>query len=259
LYHVAAVFKHWAKDPKKEILEANLTGTRNVLETAAVCGINKIIYVGSIAALDFSADIVDETTWGKAFPTMYFKSKNDSEKLAWHLAEKLSLPMITVLPSGMIGPEITKHLTPAMELLYKIVRNKLIFDPRFEINYVHVRDVAAGMILAEKYGRPGERYILGNEYSLSTTEVIKIANKLYPTIRIPRKVSKNVQLLIATAMEVFSKYTGNPPLLLRSNVKHYYKKKENLNILKARNDLGYNPMKPEEAVKEALESFYKQL
>ena len=99
LYHVAAVFKHWAKNPEKEILEANLKGTKNVLEAAAECGINKIIYVSSIASLDFSQKIIDETSWGKEFPNMYFKSKNESEKLAWKLADKLSLNMISVLPS----------------------------------------------------------------------------------------------------------------------------------------------------------------
>ena len=31
LYQVAAVFKHWARDPQKEIIEPNLQGTRNIL------------------------------------------------------------------------------------------------------------------------------------------------------------------------------------------------------------------------------------
>lgn len=253
LYHVAAVFKHWAKNPEKEILEANLMGTQNVLEAAAECGIKKLIYVSSIAALDFSQPVIDEKKWGSIFPNMYFKSKNDSEKLAWHLANKLSVNMTSVLPSGMIGPEIFGHLTPAMELLNKIINNRLPFDPQYEINYVHVKDVAKGMILAEQNGKTGERYILGNEYSVNTTNVIQIAKNLNPAIRIPGKVNKGVQLFIAVIMGFISKLTGTPPLLLKGNINHYYKKKENLNIRKAQTELGYNPRKPEVAIRETLE------
>jgi dihydroflavonol-4-reductase len=253
LYHVAAVFKHWAKNPEKEILEANLTGTQNVIEAAAECGIKKIIYVSSIAALDFSQPVIDEKNWGNIFPNMYFKSKNDSEKLAWFLANKLSLNMISVLPSGMIGPEIFGHLTPSMDLLNKIISNRLPFDPQYEINYVHVKDVAMGMILAEQKGKIGERYILGNEYSVSTTDVINIAKSLYQSIRIPRKANKGFQLFLAAMMGLTSKITGNPPLLLKGNINHYYKKNENLNIQKAQVELGYKPRKPEDAIKETLE------
>jgi dihydroflavonol-4-reductase len=253
LYHVAAVFKHWAKNPKKEILEANLSGTQNVIEAAAECGIKKIIYVSSIAALDFSQADIDEKNWGKEFPNMYFKSKNDSEKLAWQLANKFSLNMISVLPSGMIGPEIFGHYTPSMDLLYKIIKNLLSFDPQYEINYVHVKDVAIGMILAEKNGKTGERYILGNEYSLSTTDVIKIAKSMYPSVRIPKKANKKFQFFLAEIMRLTSRLTGNPPLLLKGNIIHYYKNKENLNIHKAQVELGYNPRKPEIALRETFE------
>ncbi len=253
LYHVAAVFKHWAKNPEKEILEANLNGTRNVLEAAAECGVRKIIYVSSIAALDFSQPIIDEKKWGTVFPNMYFKSKNDSEKLAWYLANKFSLNMISVLPSGMIGPEIFEHFTPSMDLLHKIIHNQLPFDPQYEINYVHVKDVAIGMILAEQNGKTGERYILGNDYSVSTTDVIRIAKSLFPSVRIPKKANKGFQLFLASIMKLTSKLTGNPPALLKGNIHHYFKKKENLNIQKAQVKLGYNPRKPEVALKETLE------
>ena len=186
---------------------------------------------------------------------MYFKSKNDSEKLAWQLADKLSLNMITVLPSGMIGPEIFGHFTPSMDLLYNIIHNRLPFDPQYEINYVHVQDVAAGMILAEQNGKPGERYILGNEYSMSTSDVIRIAKSLYPSVRIPRKANKEFQLFLAEIMGLTSKLTGRPPLLMKGNINHYYKKKENLNITKAQAELGYKPRKPEVAIRETLEYF----
>ena len=253
LYHVAAVFKHWAKNPQKEIYEANLKGTQNVMEAAKERGIKKIIYVSSIAALDSSLAIMDENSWGKKFPNVYFHSKNDAEILAWELADKLQLDMITVLPSGMIGPEIFSHFPPAMNLLNNIIKNKLRFDPQYGINYVHVQDVAQGMILAEEKGRIGQRYILGSEKPVNTTQVLQIAKSLYPEVKLPKKKSKRFQLFLATLMQVGSKITGKPPLLLRGNIHHYYKMNECLNIDKARSELGYNPRESHKALVETFE------
>ena len=41
LYHVAAVFKHWAKNPETEIIRPNVTGTEIVLEAAALVKVKR--------------------------------------------------------------------------------------------------------------------------------------------------------------------------------------------------------------------------
>ncbi|MEC4116435.1 NAD(P)H-binding protein [Myroides phaeus] len=52
-YAVAANFKLWAKNPQKEIYDNNLMGTRNVIEAAYEAGVKRIVYVSSIAALNY--------------------------------------------------------------------------------------------------------------------------------------------------------------------------------------------------------------
>src|SRR5690606_36190642 len=42
-YAVGAAFKLWAKDPKKEIYDVNLDGTRNTIEAAAEAGVKRIV------------------------------------------------------------------------------------------------------------------------------------------------------------------------------------------------------------------------
>jgi NAD(P)-dependent dehydrogenase (short-subunit alcohol dehydrogenase family) len=87
VYQVAAVFKHWARDPEREIYRANIEGTRNVLEAAAATSVRRVVYVSSLAALDRSKTPITEEGWNLRASNVYFRSKVDSEKLAWDLAE----------------------------------------------------------------------------------------------------------------------------------------------------------------------------
>lgn len=88
-YAVGAAFKLWAKDPKKEIYDVNLEGTKLQIEAAAEAGVKRIVYVSSIAALDYSKLPTKENYgYNSDRRDMYYNSKNDGEKLAFELAKK---------------------------------------------------------------------------------------------------------------------------------------------------------------------------
>ena len=57
-YAVGAVFKLWAKNPKRDIYDANMEGTKNIVEAAAEAGVKRIVYVSSIAALNCLVEIL---------------------------------------------------------------------------------------------------------------------------------------------------------------------------------------------------------
>jgi dihydroflavonol-4-reductase len=252
LYHPAAVFKHWAKDPQKEIILPNLDGTRNVIEIAAQQGVKKIVYVSSIAALDRTVVPMNETGWNTNFANPYFHAKTVSEKLARDLVKELSLWMASVLPSFIIGPHAFRQLTPIMSFLNNVVKNPIRFDHNFTMNYVDVRDVVGGMIAAAEKGKNGTRYILGNELPISTTRVFELAHALFPEISQPPRIPKAELIKIAAALEAASQTSGEAPALTVYNVELYYEADTRLDISTAKRDLGYAPRDPEEAVKEAL-------
>jgi dihydroflavonol-4-reductase len=91
LYHVAAVFKHWAKDPDAEIIQANIKGTEVVLQAAGQAKVKKIVYVSSIAAIGHSKETLNETHWSSDSKNAYYQSKILSERRAWQLAKQLKL------------------------------------------------------------------------------------------------------------------------------------------------------------------------
>ncbi|MFQ5616276.1 MAG: NAD-dependent epimerase/dehydratase family protein [Anaerolineales bacterium] len=252
LYQAAAVFKHWARDPQKEIIGPNLVGTRNVLEAAAECGVGKVVYVSSTVTLDGQQTPADETSWNtNSYGNPYLQSKTEAEKLAWRLAEELGLQMVTVLPSGLVGPHCHR-LTPTMSLLRRALHNEIFSDVNFHFNFADVRDVTAGIIAAAEKGRSGERYILATEPSVSTAQMLRLAQEFNPKVKIPPRPPKFVLLILASIMEMASRITGKEPMMLRSQVKLFYGVEHRISISKARTELGYDPRPPEQAIREAF-------
>jgi dihydroflavonol-4-reductase len=257
LYHCAAVFKHWAKDPVKDIVQANLDGTRNVLEVASKQGVKKIIYVSSIVALDRNNLPMNESGWNSDFSSPYNHAKTVSEQLAWELAEKLDIWMISVLPAAMVGPHVYRQMTPAMSLLNSILGNTSRLDIGFVQNFVDVRDVVSGMQEADYRGKRGSRYILGNEHPLSTTSIFEIARDLFGDIRKPPLATKEYLMQFAAGEEAKSLITGQEPSLTTYDVELMYGADTRLDISAARNALNFAPRSPEDAVKDALLYLYK--
>ncbi|MHA4846726.1 NAD-dependent epimerase/dehydratase family protein [Flavitalea antarctica] len=255
-YAVGAVFKLWAKDPQKEIYEPNMQGTRNVIEAAAKAGVRRIVYVSSIAALNMNHTPTKESLGNNPDRRdVYYNSKNDGELLAFQLAKKLGIELVAVLPSAMIGGTAFAPLSTSYNILKLVVSKKVPVDTKIEINWVDVKDVAEGCYLASINGRPGERYILSNEKSITLTEVTKMAAEAYPHLglKIPASLPKPLLYGIAGAMQLGAKLTGKPPVLTVKDIAMFSGLKQNFDITKARTELGFKPKAPETVVREALD------
>ncbi|EFK32995.1 NAD dependent epimerase/dehydratase family protein [Chryseobacterium gleum ATCC 35910] len=261
-YSVGAAFKLWAKDPEKEIYDVNMRGTRNTIEAAAEAGVKRIVYVSSIAALDYTNLPARESNgYNPDRRDMYYNSKNDGEKLAFDLAAKMGIELVSVMPSAMIGSEAFLPLNVSYGVLKLILNKKIPVDTKITLNWIDVKDVAEGCYLAAEKGRSGERYILANEKCMTITDTTILANRLYPELKleIPRSVPKGILFAIAALMEFTAKLSGKPPVLTRKDIAMFSGLQQDFDISKARNELGFNPKGPEKAVKEALDFLIKNL
>ena len=90
----------------------------------------------------------------------YKRSKWQAEQVAIRMARE-GLPVIIVNPSAPVGPRDVKP-TPTGQVIVDFLNRKMPAYLDTGLNWVHVRDVAVGHILAAEKGRIGERYILGN-------------------------------------------------------------------------------------------------
>lgn len=255
-YAVGASFKLWAKDPKKEIYDVNIKGTRNTIEAAAEAGVKKIVYVSSIAALNYTHLPTKESNgYNPDRRDMYYNSKNDGEKLAFELAAKLGIELVSVMPGAMIGSEAFLPLNVSYGVLKLILNKQIPVDTKITLNWIDVKDVAEGCYLAAEKGRSGERYILANEKCMTITDTTILANKLYPELKleIPRSVPKGILMTIAALMEFTARLSGKAPVLTRKDIAMFSGLQQDFDISKSRNELGFHPKSPEQAVKEALD------
>ena len=90
----------------------------------------------------------------------YKRSKWQAEQVATELARR-GLPVVIVNPSAPVGPRDVKP-TPTGQIIVDFLNRRMPAYLDTGLNWVHVRDVAIGHILAAEKGRIGERYILGN-------------------------------------------------------------------------------------------------
>lgn len=254
LYAVAANFSMWAKDPKTEIYDNNMQGTQNVFDLAKECDIKNIVYVSSVACLDFSKLPANVNNgYNKDRRNWYYNSKNDSDKLALALGKKYGIRTVLVLPSAMIGDKAYK-LSYSNNLVLQILKGQIPVDTNVTLNWVDVKDVALGTYNAMIKGKNNERYILSNEKHTSLQESVKIAAELYPSLKLktPKKVPKFLLYAVASLMEFGSKITGKEPLLQRHYLDMFYGLKQDYNISKSRNELDFNPTPSKKALEDAL-------
>ena len=124
-----------------------------------------------------------------------------------------------------------------------------------ELNWVHVRDVAIGHILAAEKGRIGERYILGNAEGNWTMEktfgvLSEITGLPAPKFRVPYFVA----LAAAHIDETLSRFTGKPPKAPLAGVR-MARYKMWFNPAKAIRELGLSQTPPKQALANAVEWF----
>jgi dihydroflavonol-4-reductase len=164
LFHVAAHYSLWQKD-RQALYHHNVLGTRNVLAAARRAGIERTVYTSSVAAIGVGdqGKVVDETYQSPVEELVgyYKQSKFLAEQEALKAAQA-GQDIVIVNPSSPIGPWDIKP-TPTGDIILRFLRRKMPFYLETGLNFIDVRDVAWGHLLALQKGKQSDRYILGNQ------------------------------------------------------------------------------------------------
>ena len=256
LFHVAADYRLWVPRPD-EIYQANVAGTKRLMELAGEVGVSRIVYTSSVATLGLNSDgsPADEAT-PVALDNMighYKRSKFLAEQEVSALARDGGLPVVIVNPSTPVGPRDIKP-TPTGRMIVEAASGRMPAFVDTGLNVVHVDDVAAGHLLAFEQGEIGERYVLGGEnldLSGILAEIAGICGRRAPKIKIPH----DAVLPLAYAAEGWARLRGRGEPFVTVDGLRMAKKRMFFSSARAQARLGYRARPAVEALSDAVQWF----
>lgn len=194
VYHLAGMIS--ILPGRNELLRrVNVQGTINVIRSCWRAGIQRLVYTSSIHAIAPVPHgvVIDERIpfEPNSLTDEYSRSKAEAT-LAVVDAAHQGLNAVIACPTGVIGPYDFRR-SELGQLILDCVEEKPQFYVDGAYDFVDVRDVASGLILASERGQPGESYILsGEQISVNTllTTIQKSSDLHFPRLRIPISMAR---------------------------------------------------------------------
>ncbi len=164
VYHLAAIISIGGCK-KKLVWDVNVNGVENLLKAVRHSKVKRVLYMSSVHAFAelkkgslINEDVPfdpNETTgvYGKSKATAALKVLN---------ATKNGMDAVIVCPTGIIGPYDYKHSEMGTMIL-RFLYGKLPVGIEGSFDFVDVRDVVNGAIMACERSQKGEVYILSGE------------------------------------------------------------------------------------------------
>lgn len=222
IFHTAAHFRDaYAGGSHGRALEAvNVEGLRGLLDQAFRAGVRRFVQTSSIAVLRGEpGELVDESMLREEKDADdYYRSKILADRaLLDFLKAHPDFHAVMVLPGWMHGPGDAGP-TSAGQTVLDVALERLPGIPPGSFAVVDARDVARALILANRQGRRGERYLAAGRH-MAMAELIPMigaaAGVKPPSRRLPLALLR----LIAFGGEVAGRATGRPVLLSRATVR----------------------------------------
>ncbi|MEM5582782.1 NAD-dependent epimerase/dehydratase family protein [Roseibium sp. AS2] len=163
VFHTASPFAISVRDPRRELIDPAVTGTRNVLESAAAtASVTRVVVTSSCAAIYTDAidcarapgGVLTEDIWNTTASLSYQPysySKTLAEKAAWKIADAQDrFRLVTINPSLVIGPALSDAPTSESFRIVRQMGDGTLRQgaPKLGLGVVDVRDVASAHLAA---------------------------------------------------------------------------------------------------------------
>ncbi len=258
LFHVAADYRLWAKDPA-EIERNNLAGTSAVMHAALSQRVERVVYTSSVATLHVdphtTAATEDDPLSAEQAIGAYKRSKVLAEREVERMVAQDGLPAVIVNPSTPIGAHDVRP-TPTGRIIIEAATGKMPAFVDTGLNLVNVEDVALGHWLALERGRIGQRYILGGDNVTLREllgEIAVLSGRRAPRVKLPLWPLWP----LAHGAEAVARVTGKEPFVTVDGLK-MSRNRMFFSSAKAERELGYRPGPHLAALQAALEWFGRE-
>jgi dihydroflavonol-4-reductase len=252
-FHLAGIYRVGISyRDRPAMYAANVRGTEVVLDAAADAGVPRIVYVSTCNVFgNTNGRIVDETyerDLADGFLSFYDETKYLAHQLALERIRR-GAPVVIAQPGGTYGPG--DHSEVGL-MIRRLLAGRLPFRlfPELGLTFVHVEDVAEGILLAHDRGRPGEAYVIGGEVA-TMGDVLDRVGALAGR-RVPKRTIPPLLIRMSAPLgPIAARLMGTPPNLAEAmRAAHgvtYW-----ATDAKARRELGYEPRPLDEGLRQTL-------
>ncbi len=254
VYHLAGIIS--ILPGRDNLVQAvNVSGTRNVIQAARTCGVHRLIYTSSIHALQRVPQgiLIDESI---PFDALHAISSYDCSKATASLsvldAVNDGLDAVIVCPTGVIGPFDFRG-SEMGQLIHDCVDQKPMLYVDGAYDFVDVRDVARGLILAGEKGKRGESYILSGE-RIEVPDIIKIVKEILGKPLLSFKIPFSLARLTANLTPFYYRLTRIKPRFTSYSLATIASN-SNISNSKAKDELGYHPRPLRESLADTVKWF----
>jgi dihydroflavonol-4-reductase len=237
----------------------NVGGMRNVIAACRACGVRRLVYTSSIHAVAEppQGTVIDESQPFDPDRVLgdYARSKARATLLLLDEVRQGELDAVICCPTGVIGPW-DYGISNIGQLIFDFASGHLKSYVSGAYDFVDVRDVARGLILAADKGRLGRHYIFsGNQVQVPELmeELARDIGYPAPAYRIPNVIARTAGVLASAYYRLLRRkpvFTAYSIDVLRSN--------SLVSSARAREELGFESRPWRESIRDQVEWFRAQ-
>jgi nucleoside-diphosphate-sugar epimerase len=256
LFHIAGIVH--PMQGIRQLYRVNVEGTKNVLRSAVVSGIKRVIIVSSnspVGCNPHQGHLFDETSPYNPYLS-YGRSKMIMEKMVHEISESGSIEIVIIRPPWFYGPD----QPPRQTLFFKMIRDgkmPIVGSGKNLRSMAYVDNICQGLLLCEKVeNAKGKIYWIADACPYSMNEIVDtVENLLEDEFNIPVKhkrlklpcLAGNFAERIDRAFQSIGRYNEKIHVLGEMN------KNIACSIERARDELGYDPkINLEEGMRRAI-------
>ena len=255
VFHTAGVISISRGDWDK-LYSVNVIGTRNVVEACLELKVKRLVFTSSVHAFKESkkgTPITEDLPLSPLYGD-YAKSKAmATEEVIKGI--KRGLDAVIVAPTGIIGPCDYK-VSEMGTLIVNYMKSKMFFYVHGAYDFVDVRDVAQGEILAMDKGKTGEIYILSGD-QITIEEILntlrEVSQKKILHICMPMFLAQFASLFTPTVARI----TKEKPLFTAYSLQ-VIQSNSLVSSKKAEVELGYKTRPIKESLRDSYLWFREQ-
>jgi dihydroflavonol-4-reductase len=264
VYHLAGSIS-LSMDSWPDVRAINALGTRNVVAACLNHGVRRLVHFSSIDALrQFPLDqplyenqaLIDEglsaDDLAQIPPYDLSKAQAEREVLA---GIKAGLDAVIIRPTAMLGPFDFKPSYLGQALI-QLANRKIPALVKGGFNWVDVRDVVHGAILAEQQAPSGAIFMLGGNWHTIRQVAERVADfsgRAAPFFSVPMWLAD----AFAPVMLKLARFNGTQPIYTRVTLTAL-RGNRNVSSARAQRELGYTARPLAETVHDTLTWFQEQ-